>query len=200
MRGKIINKYFSGGTFYTTTCPPHSHLASYTYVILRTSTCCHLHMLLVFVSCYVGAPYVTNLTFAFDGVSRTLTCTSTGGPATNVTWRRDGAVITPNTTYQQIQIVTDATAGTHQTVLTLAKSAGEYDSNYSCSVQNIRGTSNSMQILVYGTYMTMLHIVGNFCTGFIFISRGPFVKNKTTKFFLHMASHLSKFWFHNFSL
>ena len=114
---------------------------------------------IIFISWYVGALNITNLTFTFDGESRTLTCTSTGGPATTVTWRRDEAVITLSATYQQTQIMIDATTGTYQAVLTLDKSVGEYDSNYSCSVQNIRGTSNSMQTLVYGTYMTMLHMM-----------------------------------------
>ena len=40
-------------------------------------------------------------TLSFNNQSRTLTCTSTGGPATTVTWR-DGAVIALSATYQTV--------------------------------------------------------------------------------------------------
>ena len=65
----------------------------------------------------LGSPHVTNL--RYDNQSRTLTCISTGGPATTVTWRRDGAVITLNDTYQQTKRVVDSVTGTYQTVLTI---------------------------------------------------------------------------------
>ena len=89
-----------------------------------------------------GSPNVTDLTF--DDQSRTLTCTSTGGPATNVTWRRDGAVITLNATHQQTQIVTDTTTSTYQTMLTIDPSVGHSNivGTYNCTVENARGGSS----------------------------------------------------------
>ena len=83
-----------------------------------------------------GSPTVTSLTF--DDQSRTLTCTSTGGPAPNVTWRRDGVVITLNTTYQQTKSVVDAVNGTYQTVLTIDPSVSWSDivGTYNCTVEN----------------------------------------------------------------
>ena len=89
-----------------------------------------------------GAPNVTGVTF--DRESRTLTCTSTGGPATTVTWTKDGAVITPNTTHQQTQMIVDTVGGIYQNTLTIAQSVtGEnLYGLYSCTVENSRGSSN----------------------------------------------------------
>ena len=88
---------------------------------------------------------VTSLTF--DDKSRTLTCTSTGGPATNVTWRRDGVVIALNDTYQQTKSVVDPVNGTYQTVLTIGQSVGQIVGTYNCTVENIRGGSSETVIV-----------------------------------------------------
>ena len=95
-------------------------------------------------STFSGSPSVTSL--RYDYQSRTLTCTSTGGPATNVTWRRDGAVITLNTTHQQTKSLVDPVLGTYQTVLTIDPSVGQSDilGTYSCTVENARGKSSRM--------------------------------------------------------
>ena len=102
-----------------------------------------------------GSPTVTSLTF--DDQSRTLTCTSTGGPATNVTWRRNGIVITLNATHQQTKRVVDAVNGTYQTVLTIDRSVGQSDivGTYNCTVENIRGES-SETVVVPGETRTLL--------------------------------------------
>ena len=91
---------------------------------------------------HAGSPIVTSL--IFNSSSNTLTCTSTGGPATTVTWRRDGAVITLNATYQQTKIVVDPVAGTYQTVLTIDTSVDQSDifESYNCTVENARGKSS----------------------------------------------------------
>ena len=94
-----------------------------------------------------GSPNVTSLTF--DGQSRTLTCTSTGGPATTVTWRRNGVVITLNDTYQQTKRLVDAVNGTYQTVLTINSSVGQSDivGTYNCTVENVRGESSQTVVV-----------------------------------------------------
>ena len=85
----------------------------------------------------------------YDNQSRTLTCTSTGGPATTVTWRKNGAVVTLNTTYQQTMRVVDPVTGTYQTVLTIGPSVGQSDigGTYYCTVENARGRSSMMVIV-----------------------------------------------------
>ena len=91
---------------------------------------------------HAGAPNVTELTF--DRESRTLTCTSTGRPATTVTWTKDGAVITPSTTHQQTQMIVDSVEGIYQNTLTIAQSVtgDNLYGLYSCMVENSRGRSN----------------------------------------------------------
>ena len=104
---------------------------------------------------HTGSPNVTNLTF--DDESRTLTCTSTGGPASTVTWRRDGVVITPNATHQQTKRLVDSVNGTYQTVLTINSSVSQDDivGTYNCTVENIRGES-SETVVVPGEARTLL--------------------------------------------
>ena len=101
---------------------------------------------------HTGIPNVT--TFTFNGLSRTLTCTSTGGPPTTVTWRRDGAVITVNATYQQTKRVVDPIAGTYQTVLTIDPSVGQSGivGTYNCTVENARGESSKMVVVTGEDY------------------------------------------------
>ena len=94
-----------------------------------------------------GSPTVTGLTF--DDLSRTLTCTSTGGPATTVTWRRDEVVITPIASYQQTKRLIDAEMGTYQIVLTIDPSVGQSDivGTYSCTVENDRGETSETVVV-----------------------------------------------------
>ena len=105
------------------------------------------HALLTFNSIRAGSPNVTSL--SYNGQSRTLTCTSTGGPATNVTWRRDGVVITLNATHQQTKSVVDHVNGTYQTVLTINSSVGQSDivGTYTCTVANARGESSETVVV-----------------------------------------------------
>jgi len=94
-----------------------------------------------------GSPDVTSL--EYDSSSRTLTCTSTGGPATTVTWRRDWVVITLNATYQQTKTITDNSTSTYQTVLTIDSSVDQSDipGFYSCAVENARGSDSEALVI-----------------------------------------------------
>ena len=107
-----------------------------------------------------GSPSVISLTF--DDQSRTLTCTSTGGPATTVTWRRDGIVITLNDTHQQTKRVVDPVNGILQTTLTIDQSVGQRDivGVYTCTVENVRGESPETVVIPGETrtmYFTHIH-------------------------------------------
>jgi len=95
-----------------------------------------------------GMPTATTL--VYNGTTRSLTCTSTGGPATTVTWRKDGAVITINAAYQQTKVVTNAVEGMYQTVLTIDQSVTDINGRYSCTVGNTRGTSAAVETTVTG--------------------------------------------------
>ena len=68
----------------------------------------------------------------------TLTCVSTGGPATTVTWTRDGAAVSYDATHVLTQIVTDQFNLVYSNVLTVT---GREPGSYTCSVTNARTTS-----------------------------------------------------------
>ena len=104
-------------------------------------------MPLAFNYIHAGSPIVTSLTF--DNTSKTLTCTSTGGPATNVTWRRDGVLIILNATHQQTKRLVDPVNGTYQTVLTINSSVDQDDivGTYNCTVENVRGESSETVVV-----------------------------------------------------
>ena len=95
----------------------------------------------------LGSPNVTSL--VYDNELRTFTCNSTGGPATTITWRKNGAVITPNATYQHTKRIVDSVEGNYQTVLTIDPSAdqGSIVGSYCCTVENVRGKSSMMVVI-----------------------------------------------------
>jgi len=71
----------------------------------------------------------------------TLTCTSIGGPVTTFSWRRDGAIVTNNNSYDIThQRVTDAENGTYTHILTVT---GRHPGQYECSVTNSRPSMDS---------------------------------------------------------
>ena len=81
----------------------------------------------------------------------TLNCTSTGGPATTVSWRRDGTMISDNSTYKiTSQVLTDAETATYNHTLTvIGRLVGEYE----CNVSNNKPSSASgMQAVVGKNY------------------------------------------------
>ena len=72
----------------------------------------------------------------------TLTCISTGGPATTVTWTRDSVTITEGT---ETVYVTDD--GSYATILTVG---GRLEGLYTCTVANDRPSNDSANITVQG--------------------------------------------------
>ena len=94
-----------------------------------------------FIIFYAGTPTVTSL--SFDHQSQTLTCTSSGGPATTVSWTNNGVQIEADSTrFSQTQIVMQASSATY--LNNLAFKTIEIAGNYSCTVSNARGSVSSM--------------------------------------------------------
>ena len=100
----------------------------------------------------IGTPNITGLTV--DGQTRTLTCSSTGGRTINVTWTKDGAVITPSAAFQQTKRVINASQGIYHNILTIAQSVAERGL-YSCMVENSRGSSNRIELYICGKAIHM---------------------------------------------
>ena len=65
----------------------------------------------------------------------TLTCVSIGGPATTVTWTRDGAIVSNDINHVFTKTVTNQLTSTYYNTLTVT---GREPGNYTCSVANVR--------------------------------------------------------------
>ena len=95
------------------------------------------------------------------GSSYTVTCTSTGSPATNVTFARNGAAVGPlrdgetvavgGITYQLSQILTNRQESIYENVLTfsdeLSNIAGD---TFACTVANTLGSGTSQSVTIRG--------------------------------------------------
>ena len=98
-------------------------------------------------------PTVSSLTY--DPDTRTLACTSTGSPATTVTWTKDGDTLTVDgTTYSMTQNVTDRRTSTYENALTLP-ATGDISGMYGCLVGNALGDSNTETFEVTGKYQSL---------------------------------------------
>ena len=136
-----------------------------------------------FHSDHAGSPIITNLSYNNQSQATTLTCTSTGGPATNVTWRRDGVVITLNDTHQQTKRLVDDVNGTYQTVLTIDPSVNQSDivGTYNCTVANDRGESSETVVVPGETCsLASVHIHSYHVHPYIFF---------TVQYFYHIYNH-----------
>ena len=88
----------------------------------------------------------------------TLTCTSTGGPATTVSWRRDGTVLSDDNNHDIMSQVTDPVTATYTNTLTVT---GRLAGQYECNASNSRTPSGSTRNLtVVGKECSVPHGFG----------------------------------------
>ena len=88
----------------------------------------------------------------------TLACVSTGGPATTVTWTRDGAAVSYDANHVLTQTVTDQFTATYSNVLTVT---GREPGSYQCSVSNDRTAQPAIASLtVAGEAHSMERLAG----------------------------------------
>ena len=73
----------------------------------------------------------------------TLTCISTGGPATTITWTRDSATVTAGT----VTVLDDAENATYTHTLTVT---GRQEGVYMCTVENGKPSNDSASLTVQG--------------------------------------------------
>ena len=83
----------------------------------------------------------------------TLTCISTGGPATTVTWTRDSEVVVGST------VLDNAETGTYTHTLTVT---GRTEGLYRCSVSNSKPSSAAAELNVSGIVYSLWNIVLQF--------------------------------------
>ena len=78
-----------------------------------------------------------------------LTCISTGGPATTVTWTRNSRVVTDDIAHDiTSQVLTDGETATYShTLMVTGRLVGVYE----CNVSNNKPSSSSRMLAVVGT-------------------------------------------------
>ena len=89
--------------------------------------------------------HVTNVSVQYDRTSQTIICTSTGGPATDVTWSKDNINIRftiMGHLYEHSQIIINTTSATYENRLRIVDKSSEAAGNYTCQVTNSRGGIN----------------------------------------------------------
>ena len=89
---------------------------------------------------------MANVSVQYNRTSKTITCTSTGGPATHVTWYKDDAQINmvsnEGRIYEYSQIITDTVRATYENRLRIVDKSSEAAGTYTCEVRNPRGSRN----------------------------------------------------------
>ena len=92
----------------------------------------------------------------------TLTCTSTGGPATTVSWRRDGTMLSDDSNHDITSQVTDTVTATYTNTLIVT---GRLTGQYQCNVSNSRTPSGSTRNLtVVGKECSVTHASSGYQT------------------------------------
>ena len=90
----------------------------------------------------------------YDKIHQTIICTSTGGPATDVTWYKDNVqIMIPNErgTYNYSQIIVNTTSATYENRLRIIEKSSEATGTYTCEVTNPRGGIND-SLYIQGIY------------------------------------------------
>ena len=85
-----------------------------------------------------GVPNISS-PIEYNFTSSTLTCISTGGPATTVTWSRDNVPISESQSTTQQQLTAISTATYHNLLTITSSNIRDYSGSFSCNVSNIKG-------------------------------------------------------------
>ena len=79
----------------------------------------------------------------YNRTSQTIVCRSTGGPATDVRWLKDGVIVSSDgELYEHSQIVINTTTSTYENRLILIEKSSRVAGVYTCQVTNLRGSWN----------------------------------------------------------
>ena len=71
----------------------------------------------------------------YNGTSQTIVCRSSGGPATDVRWLKDGVIVSSDgELYEHSQIVINTTSATYENKLTLIDKSSRAAGVYTCHV------------------------------------------------------------------
>ena len=103
------------------------------------------------ITLHAGAPII-DPELSLDHETSTLTCTSSGGPATTVVWTKDGQELKfGGSSFSQVQVVNNTINSTYLNILK-ASMTSDLVGMFSCRVVNDRGTSNTSSKLLGGEF------------------------------------------------
>ena len=97
---------------------------------------------------------MTNISVQYNRTSQTITCTSTGGPATDVIWyKHDTQIMISNEgeIYSYSQIIINRINITYENKLRIVDKSSEAARTYTCEVTNPRGSMNE-SLYIQGNY------------------------------------------------
>ena len=94
---------------------------------------------------------MADVSVQYNKTTQTITCTSTGGPATHVSWYKDDAQINMASNegrfYENSQIIMDTISATYENRLRIVDKSSEAAGTYTCEVRNPKGSRNETSYL-----------------------------------------------------
>ena len=102
----------------------------------------------------VHAGNITGIAMQYDRASQTITCTTSGGPATDVAWFKENEKITKTSSgglYEHSQVITSTTGATYENRLRIADKSSKVAGTYTCKVTNLRGSTN-LSLCIQGIF------------------------------------------------
>ena len=89
---------------------------------------------------------ITNISVKYSTASQTITCTSTGGPASEVIWSKDNKSISmafnEEGLYEHSQIIINTISAAYENRLRIVDKSSKAAGTYTCEVTNSRGSTN----------------------------------------------------------
>ena len=148
------------GVYITLTIESHAHAAyNYRYyfkICILSSQLHHLHLKILFTGdISLSSRIISTVDSDRNGASPqlTLTCISTGGPTTTVTWTRDSDTVTEGTK----TALDDPVTAQYTHILTVTEPTS-FNGTYSCRVSNNKPSSASVIIRTTVILTGMLHM------------------------------------------
>lgn len=105
---------------------------------------------------HTGLPVITGMGLSVSEAPYTVTCNSTGSPATKVIWTFNGKQISSGGIYTTEQKIIDRRASSYMSVLIVNSSFEDTVGEYSCRVENKFGITQTMKREIKGLLSSII--------------------------------------------
>ena len=136
--------YLHNSVYYEILAPLHFLISGLDSYIESVTTFCLL----------AGAPIISDFIFSLTESPFTFTCVSSLSPPTEVIWEVDGERIYFNDSYSDYnlhQTLVNRTTSTYYNTLTVNGTIEDVIGEYSCTIVNSLGSSNTLNKTIKGT-------------------------------------------------